>query len=155
VVNVGRIAEYAAAGRFGVEVVEGAAAASRKGRKKSSAPLTVNPAVLASAGLIRSDSRPVKVLGHGEVDVAMFIAAEAFTASARSKIEAAGGFVQLLAADGQPAPEPVEAVATPAAPTTDEAATSEPAAAEPTDEAAAPAKRAPRRRKTADDTSEE
>src|SRR5918999_4178871 len=47
VVNVGRIAEYAAAGRFGVEAAAG--------RGRSDAPVTVNSEVLASAGLIGSD----------------------------------------------------------------------------------------------------
>jgi large subunit ribosomal protein L15 len=100
VVNVGRIAEYAAAGRFGVEA-EGEA--TPKSKKGSSAPVSVNPAALASAGLIGSERKPVKILGQGDVTAPLFVAAEAFTASARSKIEAAGGFVQLLAADGAPA----------------------------------------------------
>jgi large subunit ribosomal protein L15 len=82
VVNVGRIAEYAAAGRFGAESKE---------------PLTVNAEVLASAGLIGTLREPVKILGQGDVDRKLFIAADAFTASARRKIEDAGGFVQLLA----------------------------------------------------------
>ncbi len=102
VVNVGRIAEYAAAGRFGVEA-EGQPSA--KAKKGSSAPLSVNPAALASAGLIGTDRKPVKILGQGDVTAALFVAADAFTASARTKIESAGGFVQLLAADGAPAPE--------------------------------------------------
>jgi large subunit ribosomal protein L15 len=83
VVNVGRIAEYAVTGRFGE--------ASGKD------PLTVNAEVLASAGLIRHADRPVKVLGQGEAEVKLFVAADAFTAAARAKIEAAGGFVQVLA----------------------------------------------------------
>ncbi len=83
VVNIGRISEYAAAGRFG----EGA----------GSEPLTVNAEVLAAAGLISHVDRPVKVLGSGDLDVKVFVAAEAFTGSARSKIEGAGGFVQVLA----------------------------------------------------------
>jgi large subunit ribosomal protein L15 len=99
VVNVGRIAEYAAAGRFGVEPASGPSAARGKGT--SDAPVTVNSEVLASAGLIGSLRRPVKVLGHGDVDQKLFVAADAFTASAREKIEAAGGFVQVLA----PAPD--------------------------------------------------
>jgi large subunit ribosomal protein L15 len=85
VVNVGRIAEYAEAGRFGVEV--GA---------KSKAPVTVNPENLAAAGLVGGADRPVKVLGHGDVAVKLLVVADAFTAGARAKIEAAGGFVQLL-----------------------------------------------------------
>ena len=102
VVNVGRIAEYAAAGRFGVEA-EGSLGQGQE--VTSSAPLSVNPAALASAGLIGTDRKPVKILGQGDVTAALFVAADAFTASARTKIEAAGGFVQLLAADGAPAPE--------------------------------------------------
>jgi large subunit ribosomal protein L15 len=90
VVNVGRISEYAAAGRFGAEA--------------GGDPITVNAEVLASAGLVSHDDRPVKVLGHGDASVKLFVAADAFTASARSKIEAAGGFVQVLAP--QPAAEP-------------------------------------------------
>jgi len=101
VVNVGRIAEYAAAGRFGVEVEGQPAAKSKKG---SGATVSVNPAALASAGLIGTDKKPVKILGQGDVGAPLFVAADAFTASARTKIEGAGGFVQLLAADGAPAP---------------------------------------------------
>jgi large subunit ribosomal protein L15 len=86
VVNVGRVAEYAGAGRFGAE--------------PGKDPLTVNAEVLAAAGLISHEDRPVKVLGHGDIDVKLFVAADAFTASARQKIEAAGGFVQVL----KPAP---------------------------------------------------
>jgi len=103
VVNVGRIAEYAAAGRFGVEAEGEPAPKSKKG---GSAPVSINPAALASAGLIGSERKPVKILGQGDVSAPLFVAAEAFTASARSKIEAAGGFVQLLASDGAPAPRP-------------------------------------------------
>jgi large subunit ribosomal protein L15 len=87
VVNVGRISEYAVAGRFGGET----------GGKD---PLTVNAEVLTAAGLIRHADRPLKVLGLGEPQVRLFVAADAFTASARAKIEAAGGFVQLLAPQG-------------------------------------------------------
>lgn len=112
VVNIGRIAEYAAAGRFGVEVEPaGSSTSSRKAKK--AAPLSVNPASLASAGLIGTDDKPVKILGQGDVDQPLFIAADAFTASARSKIEAAGGFVQLLAGVGEV--QPVVAVSRPEA----------------------------------------
>jgi large subunit ribosomal protein L15 len=84
VINVGRISAYAAAGRFGGDA----------GGKE---PLTVNAEMLAAAGLIRHADRPVKVLGLGDPEVRLFVAADAFTASARAKIEAAGGFVQVLA----------------------------------------------------------
>ncbi len=94
VVNVGTISEYAAAGRFGVELEAGAKTA--KG-KAGDAPATVNAEVLASAGLIGSSERPVKVLGHGDVSEKLFVAADKFSTSARRKIEEAGGFVQVLA----------------------------------------------------------
>ena len=96
VVNVGEISAYAAAGRFGVELEPGVKAAG-KSSAKSGAPVTVNAEVLASAGLIGSTDKLVKVLGQGEVSEKLFVAADAFSASARRKIEEAGGFVQLLA----------------------------------------------------------
>lgn len=92
VVNVGRIAEYASAGRFGADA----------GGKD---PLTVNAEVLSNAGLISHAERPLKVLGDGDIDVKIFVAADAFTAAARSKIEAAGGFVQLLAPEPEAEPQ--------------------------------------------------
>lgn len=104
VVNVGEISAYAAAGRFGVELEPGAKAAG-KGSAKLAAPVTVNAEVLASAGLIGSTEKPVKVLGQGEVSEKLFVAADAFSASARRKIEEAGGFVQLLAPDTDAKPE--------------------------------------------------
>lgn len=94
VVNVGAISEYAAAGRFGVELEPGAKAASSKGADKD--VVTVNAESLASAGLIGSTERPVKVLGQGDVSGKLFVAADAFSATARKKIEDAGGFVQVL-----------------------------------------------------------
>jgi large subunit ribosomal protein L15 len=91
-VNVGQISEYAAAGRFGTE-------------SDGKSPLTVNAELLASAGLIGSAEKPVKVLGHGDVSQKLFVAADKFSASARRKIEEAGGFVQVLAPE---APESAE-----------------------------------------------
>jgi large subunit ribosomal protein L15 len=100
VVNIGRIADYAEAGRFGVE-----ASGSAKGGQKSKGgePVTVNPDNMAAAGLIGSHRKPVKVLGQGDVSTKLFVVADAFTESARTKIEGAGGFVQLL----NPKEEPV------------------------------------------------
>lgn len=92
VVNVGQISAYAEAGRFGVELDAPKTAKA----KSADQPLTINPEVLAQAGLIRGDDKPLKVLGQGDVSVKLFVAADAFSASARAKIEAAGGFVQLL-----------------------------------------------------------
>ena len=120
VVNVGRLSEYAAAGRFGAEA--------------GSEPITVNGEVLATAGLISHADRPIKVLGDGDLEVKIFVAADAFTASARSKIEDAGGYVQVLAPEPKPEPEaPAEEAAEPAA----EAVAEEAAPEAPTEEAPA------------------
>ena len=45
---------------------------------------------LVGQGLVRK-GQPVKVLGNGDVSVALRVTADAYTASAKSKIEAAGG----------------------------------------------------------------
>ena len=50
---------------------------------------------LAAKGAVRA-GKPVKVLGSGDIDVAVQISAHAFSASARQKIEAAGGSVTQL-----------------------------------------------------------
>lgn len=50
----------------------------------------VNPELLAAAGLVHRGV-PVKVLGHGEVKQALHVTAQKFSATARAKIEAAGG----------------------------------------------------------------
>ena len=48
---------------------------------------------LGQAGVTGGGRKPVKVLGTGEVERAMHVEAHAFSASARRKIEAAGGTV--------------------------------------------------------------
>ncbi len=53
----------------------------------------VTPESLAEAGLIRHAQRPVKILGRGEVNVALAVKAHKVSASAKGKIEAAGGTV--------------------------------------------------------------
>jgi large subunit ribosomal protein L15 len=55
----------------------------------------VTPEVLHQRGLIRS-GRPVKVLGRGQIDRALLIRAHSVSASAKAKIEAAGGSVEIL-----------------------------------------------------------
>jgi large subunit ribosomal protein L15 len=112
VVNVGQISEYAEAGRFGTDTDD-------------KSPLTVNAEVLASSGLIRSADKPVKVLGHGDVAHKLFVAADKFSASARRKIEDAGGFVQVLAPEGSEASD-TEATETDADATAATEATSQP-----------------------------
>ena len=73
----------------------------------------VNAEALKSARLIRT-GKPVKVLGQGEIAVALTVEATSFSKSARSKIEAAGGSVRWL--NGEPVVEEVEVPAEPAAP---------------------------------------
>lgn len=128
VVNVGTISEYAAAGRFGVDLEAGAKPA--KGKSADNSPATVNAEVLASAGLIGSTERPLKVLGQGEVTEKLFVAADAFSASARRKIEDAGGFVQVLAPEPEAAPS-AEASAQPEAPSMEPEQAAEEAEAKP------------------------
>lgn len=56
----------------------------------------VNLASLIEAGIITADDGPLKVLGDGEVAVPLEVSAAAFTASARTKIESAGGNCEVL-----------------------------------------------------------
>jgi large subunit ribosomal protein L15 len=56
----------------------------------------VTPETLAQAGIIRKATLPVVVLGDGEVDKALTVRAHRFSASARAKIEAAGGVAEVL-----------------------------------------------------------
>lgn len=55
----------------------------------------VSPAELVAKGAVR-DGELVKVLGNGEISVAVQVSAHAFSGSAKSKIEAAGGSVTEL-----------------------------------------------------------
>jgi len=56
----------------------------------------ITPEVLLRRGLIKQRGTPVKILGHGEFKQAAEIKAHAFSASARAKIEQAGGTVTVL-----------------------------------------------------------
>ena len=51
----------------------------------------VDALVLAQAGLVRKDAKAVKVLGDGELSRPFKITAAKFSATAKSKIEKAGG----------------------------------------------------------------
>jgi large subunit ribosomal protein L15 len=57
---------------------------------------TVTPETLQSSRRIRNIKRPIKILGDGELTRALTVRAHAFSASARAKIEAAGGSVEQL-----------------------------------------------------------
>ena len=63
-------------------------------RLKNQAP--INPQVLQDAGLVARADRPVKILGDGEALPNLVIQAHAFSRSAKEKIEACGGKVELL-----------------------------------------------------------
>ena len=73
-----------------------------------SAGAEVNAQALLEARIIRQMRKPVKILGNGDLSVALTVEAVAFSRSARSKIEAAGGILRWL--NGEPTPaEAVEA----------------------------------------------
>ena len=71
-VNVGRLESYAADGK-------------------------VSPQTLAAKGLARSDAR-IKVLGEGDLKAKLEVHAHAVSATARQKIESAGGAVVIIGA---------------------------------------------------------
>ena len=56
----------------------------------------VNVASLKAAGILTAFKGSLKILGDGELSVPLTVQAAAFTASARSKIEAAGGSCQVV-----------------------------------------------------------
>jgi large subunit ribosomal protein L15 len=60
---------------------------------------TVDPDGLVQAGLVKNGERSrVKILGNGDVAHALTVKAHAVSGSARGKIEAAGGRIELLSA---------------------------------------------------------
>jgi large subunit ribosomal protein L15 len=87
VVNVGAIGDLADRGAFQVE---------GGGKSSKAAPITINQDILRAVGLVRTLDKPLKILGAGELSAPLFVVADAFTASARTKIEAAGGTVNVL-----------------------------------------------------------
>ena len=60
-----------------------------------SAGAEVTPETLKQAGLA-TRNHPVKVLGRGEISTKLTVRAHAFSASAKEKIEAAGGSCELI-----------------------------------------------------------
>lgn len=63
---------------------------------KFEAGTEVTPNLLVEHGLIRDKFDIVKVLGNGELNVKLTVKAMAFSASAKEKIEAAGGTAEVL-----------------------------------------------------------
>ncbi len=59
----------------------------------------VSPLTLVAAGLIKRRDELVKILGRGELETELTVRAHAFSKSARAKIEAAGGLVEIIDED--------------------------------------------------------
>jgi large subunit ribosomal protein L15 len=57
---------------------------------------TVTPELLAERGIVRSMRDGLKVLGNGELKVAVTVRAHAFSKSAQEKIAAAGGKAEVI-----------------------------------------------------------
>ncbi|HEY9636101.1 MAG TPA: 50S ribosomal protein L15 [Coleofasciculaceae cyanobacterium] len=51
---------------------------------------------LMDAGIVTTNDGPLKILGDGELNVPLTVKAAAFTAGARSKIEAVGGSCEVI-----------------------------------------------------------
>jgi large subunit ribosomal protein L15 len=56
----------------------------------------VTPELLRERGLLRGGKLPVKVLGRGEIGVALTVKADKFSGKAAEKIQAAGGTAETL-----------------------------------------------------------
>jgi large subunit ribosomal protein L15 len=55
----------------------------------------VDATALIEIGLVKNDKQPIKILGEGELDRALTVRASAFSETAKAKIEAAGGTVEI------------------------------------------------------------
>jgi large subunit ribosomal protein L15 len=64
---------------------------------QSTSETTITPDTLRKAGVIKA-KLPVKILGDGEVKVALTVSAHKFSKSAQEKITKAGGKVEVLSA---------------------------------------------------------
>ena len=56
----------------------------------------VDQAALQAAGLVKSRVKRIKLLGQGEVTVPLVVKVQAVSSQARSRIEAAGGRVEVI-----------------------------------------------------------
>ena len=59
--------------------------------------IVITPEVLAEAKLLHKPGNPVAILGNGELTVALTVKVQRVTKSARTKIESAGGTIELIA----------------------------------------------------------
>jgi len=60
------------------------------------ADMTVGPEEIQGKGLMRKNKAGIKILGEGEITCALTVRAHAFSASARAKIEQAGGKCEVI-----------------------------------------------------------
>jgi large subunit ribosomal protein L15 len=81
----------------------------------------VTPELLKEAGLIRTTRKDVKILGQGDLKTKLTVVAHSVSASAREKIEGAGGTVSLLR-EPKPKKEPKQRAKPAPAPEEPEAA---------------------------------
>jgi len=56
----------------------------------------ITPGSLAEAQLLRNPANPVVILGRGEIKTALKIKVHRITASAKAKVEAAGGSIEII-----------------------------------------------------------
>ncbi|GIW13499.1 MAG: 50S ribosomal protein L15 [Tepidiforma sp.] len=62
---------------------------------------TVTPQLLKETGILKHLREPVKILGRGELTRKLTVSAHAFSASAKARIEAAGGTATVITASGE------------------------------------------------------
>ena len=58
--------------------------------------MTVSPVQLIEAGIIKKIGDGVKIMGNGELTKKLTVQAAKFTATAKEKIEAAGGKAEVI-----------------------------------------------------------
>ncbi|MFN7035457.1 MAG: 50S ribosomal protein L15 [Bellilinea sp.] len=64
---------------------------------KFEANMEVNPQTLAEKNLLHKPNNPVVILGNGELDIPLKVRVQRVSKGAKSKIEAAGGSVEIIA----------------------------------------------------------
>jgi len=99
VVNLGRIAALVELGALEAGDLP---ATKKPAASRKAAPITVNQEILRAVGAVRTLDKPLKILGNGDIGVALFVVADAFSRTAVAKIEAAGGSVQVIEIPSSP-----------------------------------------------------
>lgn len=96
-----------------VEVNVGALNSAKSGSE-------VSPLTLVELGLMRKVSDSVRILGNGELKVALKVKAHHFSKGAQAKIEAAGGSIEVIQPEprkpGKRAPKPIKVKVAPVPP---------------------------------------